>query len=108
MTINNISAGGITLGSNNRQLDKLVITTKNIYTIDRAYIKAQAGNATSSYSLKIYVGDTIIHSASVQDSKAWNICGASLNEPLTGQVSFVFMGRTSLKINSIAFNAIIA
>lgn len=108
MTINNISAGGITLGSNNRPLDKLVITTKNIYTIDRAYIKAQAGNATSSYSLKIYVGDTIIHSASVQDSKAWNICGASLNEPLTGQVSFVFMGRTSLKINSIAFNAIIA
>ena len=106
MTINNISAGGVTVGSNPRPLTKLVIKTKNTYTVDKIYIKAQAGNASSSYSLSIKVGDEIVNTKTVSDSTAWKVFGGDLEQILTGQISFVFTGSTSLKINSIAFNSI--
>ena len=108
MTINNISAGGITVGSNSRILTKLVIKTQNAYTVDGAYIKAMAGNASSSYSLTIKVGDTVVFTKTINDSNNWKVFGGALFEPLTGQVSFTFTGSASLKINSIAFNALIA
>ena len=108
MTINNISAGGITVGSGPRPLTKLTITTKNSYTIDGAYIKAMAGNASSSYSLTIKVGETTVFTKTVNDSSNWKVFGGNLDEPLTGQLSFVFSGSASIKLNSIAFNAIIA
>ena len=108
MTINNISAGGITVGSNSRILTKLVIKTQNVYTVDGAYIKAMAGNASSSYSLTIKVGDTVVFTKTINDSNNWKVFGGALSEPLTGQISFTFTGSASLKINSIAFNALIA
>lgn len=107
MTINNISAGGITIGSSNRSLTKLTLTTKESYTIDKAYIKAMSGNVSSSYSLTIKVGDNTIASKVVNDSTNWKVFGDSLEESLTGQISFIFIGSASLKINSIAFNALI-
>ena len=108
LTINNISAGGITVGSGPRPLTKLTITTTNTYTIDSVYIKAMAGNATSSYTLTIRVGGSPVFSGSINDSSAWKVFGATLQEPITGQLTFVFTGSASLKINSIAFNYIIA
>ena len=108
MTINNISAGGITVGSNSRILTKLVIKAQNAYTVDGAYIKAMAGNASSSYSLTIKVGDTVVFTKTINDSNNWKVFGGALSESLTGQVSFTFTGSASLKINSIAFNALIA
>ena len=108
MTINNISAGGITVGSNSRILTKLVIKTQNAYSVDGAYIKAMAGNASSSYSLTIKVGDTVVFTKTINDSNNWKVFGGALSEPLTGQISFTFTGSASLKINSIAFNALIA
>ena len=108
MTINNISAGGITIGSSTRALTKLVITSNASYTVDRVYIKAQAGNVSSSYSLTIKVGDRVAFTTTINDSTAWRDIGGALNEPLTGQISFIFTGSNSLKINSIAFNALIA
>ena len=107
MTINNISAGGITIGSSNRSLTKLTLTTKESYTIDKVYIKAMAGNASSNYSLTIKVGDTVIASKTVNDSTGWKVFGETVEESLTGQITFIFIGSTSLKINSIAFNALI-
>ena len=107
MTINNISAGGITIGSSNRSLTKLTLITKESYTIDKAYIKAMAGNASSNYSLTIKVGDTVIASKTVNDSTGWKVFGETVEESLTGQITFIFIGSTSLKINSIAFNALI-
>lgn len=107
MTINNISAGGITIGSSNRSLTELTLTTKESYTIDKAYIKAMAGNASSNYSLTIKVGDTVIASKTVNDSTGWKVFGETVEESLTGQITFIFLGSTSLKINSIAFNALI-
>ena len=106
LTINNISAGGITVGSSTRALTKLTITTKDSYTVDTIYIKAQAGNASSSFSLNIKVGDESIKTSTVNDNSGWKIFGSALNEPLTGKISFVFSGSNSLKINSIAFNSI--
>ena len=107
MTINNISAGGITIGSSNRSLTKLTLTTKESYTIDKAYIKAMAGNATSNYSLTIKVGETVIANKTINDSTGWKVFGEAAEESLTGQITFIFTGSTSLKINSIAFNALI-
>ena len=106
MTINNISAGGITVGSKERILTKLTLTTKNVYEVDRVFLKAQAGNAVSSYSLTIRVGNTSIKTSTVNDSSGWSVFGATLDEPLAGQISFVFTGSSSLKINSVAFNSI--
>ena len=108
MTINNISAGGITVGSNNRVLTRLILTTKDSYCIDKAFVKAQAGNATSNYSLIIKVGTALIYSGTVNDSTGWKVFGGSLDEPVTGQVSYIFTGSSCLKLNSIAFNALIA
>ena len=106
MTINNISAGGITVGSGPRPLTKLTIKTKNAYTVDSAFIKAMSGNASSNYSLVIKVGETTVFTKSVADSNNWKAFGGVLNESLTGQISFIFTGSTSLKINSIAFNEV--
>ena len=106
MTINNISAGGITVGSSTRSLTKLTITTSDSYTVDRVFIKAMAGNASSSYTLTIKVGETTVFTNTVNDSTTWKNFGGALNEPLSGQISFIFIGSSSLKINSIAFNAI--
>ena len=108
MTINNISAGGITVGSNSRVLTKLTITTKESYTIDKAYIKAMAGNATSNYSLIIKVGENELIRKTINDSNNWKVFGNALEETLTGQIIFIFSGSASLKINSIAFNQLIA
>ena len=106
MTINNISAGGITVGSSTRVLTKLTIASSASYTIDKVFIKAQAGNASSSYTLTIKVGETTVSTHTINSSTAWKTFGGNLNEPLTGQVSFIFTGSSSLKINSIAFNVI--
>ena len=106
MTINNISAGGITVGSSIRVLTKLTIATSATYTVDRVFIKAMAGNASSSYTLTIKVGETTAFTKTINDSPAWKNFGGALNEPLTGQISFIFIGTSSLKINSIAFNVI--
>ena len=106
MTINNISAGGITVGSSIRVLTKLTIATSASYTVDRVFIKAMAGNASSSYTLTIKVGETTAFTKTINDSTAWKNFGGALNEPLTGQISFIFIGTSSLKINSIAFNVI--
>ena len=110
MTINNNTSdgGGILIGSNNRVLTKLVVTTKNSYTIDSLFIKAKAGNAGSAYSLQIKVGDTLVKSSVVGDNVNWKVVGGALDEPLTGQISFTFQGSTALKIHSIAFNSILS
>ena len=106
MRIDNIGAGGITVGSDPKPLTKLTITTKNSYTLDSVYIKAMCGNAGSYYSLSIKVGDKVISTYGVVNSSNWKVFGGVLDEPVTGQISFVFTGSASLKLNSIAFNTI--
>lgn len=110
MTINanNADGGGITIGSTNRVLTKLVVTTKNSYTVDAVYAKAKAGNASSSYSLSIKVGNVTVASGTINDSKDMKVFGGALSDTYTGQISFVFTGSSCLKLNSIAFNEIIA
>ena len=116
MTINNIWSNGsgsevlgTTFGSKTRVLSKLTIKTKDSFTIDAAYAKAFVGNNESSYRLTIKVGDTVLLSEkSFNQTDVGKVMGNSVSEPLTGQVTFIFTGSSSLKINSIAFNAIIA
>ena len=116
MTINNIWSNGsgsevlgTTFGSKTRVLSKLTIKTKDSFTIDAAYAKAFVGNNESSYRLTIKVGDTVLLSGkSFNQTDVGKVMGNSVSDPLTGQVTFIFTGSSSLKINSIAFNAIIA
>ena len=116
MTINNIWSNGsgsevlgTTIGSKTRVLSKLTIKTKDSFTIDAAYAKAFVGNNESSYRLTIKVGDTVLLSGkSFNQTDVGKVMGNSVSEPLTGQVTFIFTGSSSLKINSIAFNSIIA
>lgn len=104
--IQNISAGGITLGSGNNVLSSLTIKTKNSYTVNAAYIKALAGNKSSSYSLTIKVGDSVVFTGNVNSTDEKQF-GTQTSSSYTGQISYIFTGSTSLKINSIAFNEII-
>ena len=105
--VRNISTGGITLGSGNNSLTKLTIKTKDSYKINAAYIKAFVGNVNSSYRLTIKVGDeTILNSTSVDNKDVAKVYGASKNTTLEGQLSYIFEGSSSLKINSVAFNII--
>ena len=105
--VRNISTGGITFGSGNNSLTKLTIKTKNSYKINAAYIKAFVGNVNSSYRLTIKVGDeTMLNTTTVDNKDVAKVYGASKNTTLEGQLSYIFEGSSSLKINSVAFNII--
>ena len=111
MTLSNDNQkGGFYLGSGTKNLTGLTLKTKESYTIDQAYIKAYAGNKSSSFNLIIKVGDTILlKSTNVSYNEAqYKLYGGKVDTPLTGQVSFIFQGSNKLYLNSIAFNAIIA
>ena len=106
--IRNIGTGGITFGSDNNSLTKLVLKTKNSYKIDGAYIKAFVGNVNSSYKLTIKVGDSVLlNQTTVNNKDVAKVYGTSTSNVLEGQLTYIFEGSTSLKINSVAFNEII-
>ena len=112
MTINNINQDGIpvgiTIGSNTKPLTKFTLKTKNQYKINAAYIKAFVGNTSSSFLLTIKVGDSVLLNQAVVDNKdVAKVYGTSINTVLEGQLTYIFEGSSSLKINSVAFNAII-
>ena len=112
MTINNINQDGepvgMTIGSSTKPLTKLTLKTKNSYKINAAYIKAFVGNTNSSYRLTIKVGDSVLLSQTTVNNKdVAKVYGTSTSSPLEGQLTYIFEGSSSLKINSVAFNAII-
>ena len=99
---------GVTLGSGNNQVTKFVLKTKSSYKINAAYIKVCVGNVNSSYKLTIKVGDSVLlNETTVNNKDVAKIFGTSINSPLQGQLSYIFEGSSSLKINSVAFNTII-
>ena len=108
--IRNIGTGGVTLGSGNSEMTSFVLKTKNEYTVDRVYIKACASNTSSSYNLTIKVGDTVLWDNTTVSylKNGFNCYGGAISGSVTGQVSYIFTGSTALKINSVAFNQIIA
>ena len=107
LTITNITGGGVTFGSGTKPITKVTLKTKNSYKINAAYVKAFRGNASSSYELSIKVGDNVLLATELVKNADSQLFGARVNEPLTGQLSFVFEGSSSIKINSIAFDYII-
>ena len=111
MTLSNDNKnGGFYLGSGTKNLTGLTLKSKESYTIDQAYIKAYAGNTSSSFSLIIKVGDQVLlNTTTVSYNQAvYKLYGAKVDTPLTGQISYIFTGSNKLYLNSIAFNAIIA
>ena len=107
ITIQNISSpGGITFGSGTKAVSGVTIKTKNNVTVDSAYIKAFAGNKSSSYQLTIKVGDIVLLNPTTVNSTDAQVFGKKLTAACTGQLTFIFTGNTSLKINSIAFNEV--
>jgi len=111
MTINNINQDGVpvgvTIGSGTKPLTKFVLKTKNSYKINAAYIKAFVGNTNSQYRLTIKVGEqTLLAQTIVNNKDVAKIYGTSLASNLEGQLTYIFEGSSSLKINSVAFNII--
>ena len=108
--IRNISAGGVTLGSGNSPLTGFVLKTKNSYSIDKAYIKAYAGNDSSEYTLVIKVGDYVLldETEVINNNNKFKVFGNKYRGALTGQITYTFVGSTALRINSVAFDQIIA
>ena len=102
--------GGFYLGSSNKTLTSLTLKSKESYTVDQAYIKACANNKDSSYKLVIKVGDQVLlDQATVNYNSQKPKCyGSSSRTPLTGQITYIFTGSNALRLNSIAFNEIIA
>ncbi len=103
--LQNISAGGFTMGSGTNSVTRVVLTTVGSYTIDQAYIRAKVNNASSSYVVTIKVGNTTIYSGRVNDRLSWNTFGG-LCEEQTGQISYIFEGGNALCLNAVAFNEI--
>ena len=104
-TLQNISAGGFTMGSGTNSATKVVLTTVNSYTVDQAYIRARVNNASSAYNLTIKVGTTTIYTGRVTDKVNWNTFGG-VCDGLTGQVSYIFEGGTALCLHAVAFNEV--
>ena len=102
--------GGFTIGSGPKPLTRLVIKTKLSYEMANAfYIKAQVANNSSSYKLTIKVGEeTVLSDKSITNKGTYQLYGTKTYSYKTGQISFIFEGSTGLKLNSIAFNALIA
>ena len=111
MTLSNDNKfGGFCLGSGTKVLTGVTLMSKETYTIDQAYIKAYAGNTSSSFNLIIKVGDEVLLDTTqvTYNQQAYKLYGGKTSAPLTGQLSFIFTGTNKLYLNSIAFNVVIA
>ena len=102
--------GGFTIGSGPKPLTKLVIKTKQSYEMANVfYVKAQVANNTSSYKLTIKVGEEVVlRDKAITNKGTYQLYGTKTYSDKSGQISFIFEGSTGLKLNSIAFNALIA
>lgn len=102
--------GGFKMGSGTFAVTKVIITTIDEYTVDAAYIKAFASNTSSSFNLKIMVGEnTLLDSATViYNNQTPAIYGKTIDAPLTGQISFILTGSNAINLQCIAFNKVIA
>ena len=107
ITIQNISSpGGITFGSSTKVVSGVTLKTKNNVTVDAAFIKAFRGNKDSSYQLTIKVGEIVLLNSTTVNNADAQVFGKKLTASATGQLTFIFTGSSSLKINSIAFNEV--
>ena len=101
--------GGFKIGSSTASVTRFSIKTKNSYSINRLYIKCGVANKSSSYKLLFKVaGSTVKIVSSVNDNVNYVRYGIAFDEPIEGDIEFVFNGSNGLRINSIAFNTIIA
>ncbi len=110
MTLSNDNQkGGFYLGSGTKVLTGVTLKSKESYTIDQAYVKAYAGNASSAFDLIIKVGDQVLVDTQkvTYNQATYAVYGGKKEAPLTGQLSFIFTGSNKLYLNSIAFNSII-
>ena len=105
ITCTNTSSGGFKLGSKTVPVTKVVLTTKNSYTVNKAFISCYAANNDSSYTLVIKVGETTVYQGTVVSGSSGVIYGGSFAEA-TGQVSYTFTGTNALNLCSVAFNKV--
>ncbi|HHT66733.1 MAG TPA: hypothetical protein GX010_00680 [Erysipelotrichaceae bacterium] len=110
VTISNIvtNGPGISFGSSTKPITSVIIKSVNTYEINAAFVKACVGNRNSRYELIIKVNDETLLAGSIIDNSddVFRLYGTNLETSLYGQISFIFVGSSSIKINSIAFNFI--
>ena len=105
--VNDNVNGGITIGSKSKPCTRFELRTKNNYTVDAVYIKAFTGNSESIYQLTIKVGETVLLYKTTVNTGTVKQYVVNPETPVTGEITYIFTGSSSLKINSIAFNEII-
>ena len=105
ITCTNTTSGGFKMGSGTVPVTKVTLTTVNSYTVDKAFINCYAANASSSYSLVIKIGETIVYDATVKNSSSGITYGDSFGTQ-TGKVSYIFTGSNALNLCSVAFNVV--
>ena len=113
MTFSNCTSGGQADGfymgstTSNKTCSGITIKSKDSFTLNKAFIKCRANNKSSSFALKVMVGDTIVLSNITIDSNN-DVCGefGGAFPETTGQIAFIITGSNALRINSFAFNIV--
>ena len=105
ITCTNTSSGGFKMGSGTVPVTRVTLTTKNSYTIDRAYFNCYAANTSSSYTLVILVGETEVYRGTVINSSTGITYGGVFGQQ-TGKVSYIFTGSNAINLCSVAFNVV--
>lgn len=106
-TLQNISGGGIKAGSGTKAVTSMTITTEEAKTFNAAYLKIKAGNASSSFQLKIYVGDELITTKTVTCTDNFVEYGESF-EGKTGKLSFQLTGSNAIWLYSVSYNEVLS
>jgi endonuclease I len=105
---NSNTMGGITIGSStsNRTISKVTITTVKSYTVDEVFVDCCAANKSSSFSLTVKVGETVVYSSSIiYNADSTIIHGGSISSA-TGKITYIFSGSNSLLLGALAFNVV--
>ena len=93
-------------GTSNKEVEQVVITTANSYTVDQAYIACRAANTSSSFTLTIKVGSETVYTGSVgYNANKTDTYGESFSS-LTGKVTFILSGSNALSLGALAFNVV--
>lgn len=113
MAFSNVTSGGVAdgfsmgSGTANKGCNGITITSVEQFTINKAYIKCRANNKSSTFTLKVMVGDvTVLDNITIKDNDS--VCGEFGGEfvATTGTISFIITGSNALRINSFAFNIV--
>jgi hypothetical protein len=74
--------------------------------VDEVFVDCCAANKSSSFSLTVKVGETVVYSSSIiYNADSTIIHGGSISSA-TGKITYIFSGSNSLLLGALAFNVV--